>query len=237
MKKLCILLIGVLCAMSCTNNQQNEQTGTTEQESIKKETPIDVSEFKNIKLLSPDKGNKATLMGAFENRQSFREFSDKNLSLEDLSNLLWVAYGVNRADGKRTVPSAMTAYAVQVYAVLPNGIYFYDAENNELQAIAEGDYRKLAGGQDFVYTTPLNILYIADFNKYGEKISSIPENILLNLVMADAGHSSQSVYLYCAAFNMKTLIRGGGFNEPELFKILKLEDGKHKVLLGQTVGY
>ncbi len=235
MKKLSILLIVALCAVSCTNNQ-NQQVAA-EQETVKTETPVDVSEFKNIKLLPPDVQNKATLMGAFENRQSFRDFSDKNISLEDLSNLLWVAYGVNRPDGKRTVPSAMAAYSIEVYAVLPNGIYFYDAMKHELQPVAEGDYRQITGGQDFVYTAPLNILYITNLNNFGERANTVPERFLLDLAIADAGHSSQNVYLYCAAFDMKTVIRGGGMNESELLKVLKLDESKYRVPLAQTVGY
>ena len=173
-------------------------------------------------------------MEALKNRKSTREYDTKNLSLEDLSNLMWSAYGINREDGKRTVPSAWGLYPVKVYAVLANGIFYYNAEKNELEAIAKGDFRKLTGGQDFVYTAPLNILYVADFNKY--EGSPVPKDKYMYFAGIDAAHSSQNVYLYCAAFGLKSVIRAGVGDETKLLEMLNLKDN-HNILLAQTVGY
>jgi SagB-type dehydrogenase family enzyme len=234
-----LLLVGALGLVACGNNT-TEETAKDEQskETSQTVTPVDLTVFKNIKLLSPSLDCKAPLMAAMQNRQSAREYADKPLSLEDLSNIMWAAYGVNRPDdGKRTVPSAMAVYPLKVYAVLSNGIYFYDAANNELQAVAEGDFRKLAGGtQTFVHNSPLNIIYMVDMNKYMERFSDRPADGLKIYAMSDASHCSENVYLYCAAFNLNTVIRGAGFDEPELVKLLNLDD-KHHVLLAQTVGY
>ena len=232
MKKLWIAFAGFLLLVSC-NTSQEANNNVVE----KPKTTLNLSEFKNIELLAPDTENKAPLMAALENRRTSRDFSDKELYLEDLSNVLWAAYGVNRPDGKRTAPSAMAVYPVDVYAVLSNGIYFYDAPNNELCAIAEGDFRRITGGQDFVYDAPLNILYVVDLGKYEERFSSVPKERLINLAISDASHSSQNVYLWCAAFDLKTVIRGGGMNEPELLKLLNLDEAKHIIPLAQTVGY
>jgi len=233
MKKLWIAFAGFLLLASCANTQQEANNNVVE----KQKTTLNLSEFKNIELLAPDTENKAPLMAALENRRTSRDFSDKELYLEDLSNVLWAAYGVNRPDGKRTAPSAMAVYPVDVYAVLSNGIYFYDAPNNALRAIAEGDFRRITGGQDFVYDAPLNILYVVDLGKYEERFSAVPKERLINLAISDASHSSQNVYLWCAAFDMKTVIRGGGMNEPELLKLLNLDETKHIIPLAQTIGY
>ena len=233
MKKLWIAFAGFLLLASCVNNQRETNVNMEE----KQKTVLNLSEFENIKLLAPDTENPVPLMKALENRRTSREFSDQELYLEDLSNVLWAAYGVNRPDGKRTAPSAMAVYPIDVYAVLSNGIYFYDAPNNELRAIVAGDYRRITSGQEFAFHAPLNILYVVDLGKYEERFSSVPETRLINLAISDASHSSQNVYLCCAAFDMKTVIRGGGMNEPELLKLLNLDEAKHRIPLAQTVGY
>jgi len=49
-------------------------------------------------------------MEAFSLRASATEFNDKKLTLQDLSDLLFAANGINRKDvSKRTAPSAMNA--------------------------------------------------------------------------------------------------------------------------------
>ena len=45
-------------------------------------------------------------MKALADRHSEREFANKKLSLQDLSDLMWAAIGINREDGKRTAASA-----------------------------------------------------------------------------------------------------------------------------------
>jgi hypothetical protein len=42
------------------------------------------------------------------------------LPLPTLSNLLWAANGINRAEGGRTAPSAMKAQEVDIYVALPS---------------------------------------------------------------------------------------------------------------------
>jgi len=61
----------------------------------------------DITLPAPNKEGGKPLMEVFNNRRSTREMSDKPLSQQTLSDLLWAAAGVNRPDGRRTAPSAM----------------------------------------------------------------------------------------------------------------------------------
>ena len=43
-------------------------------------------------------------MKAFSDRHSDREYAAKEISMQDLSDLLWAANGINRTDGKRISP-------------------------------------------------------------------------------------------------------------------------------------
>ena len=121
-----------------------------------------LNKFETIQLLKPDTTGGKPLMAAIKNRKTDRQFQQKNLSLKHLSDILWVANGINRTDGKRTVPSAMALYPLQTYVLLANGVYLYNPKKHLLEPIVEGDYRELAGRQDFVKTAPLNLVFIAD---------------------------------------------------------------------------
>jgi nitroreductase len=249
MKKLLTLSTVFLFLLSCTTNQKQEQTVTeepqvntesqvnAESQKPQQATEIDFTEFKDIVLLKPDTvNNDAKLMDAFKKRESTRKYSTKILSLEHLSNLLWAAQGINRIDGRRTSPSAYACYPITIYAVFQKGIYAYDAEMNTLHAVLEGDYRTACGEQDFVYTTPLNLVYVANMNAY-VNFSFIPESVLVTYAMADAAHCSENVYLYCAASDLKTIVHVTGLKEAEILQLLKLGNKRHRVLLSQTVGY
>jgi len=62
---------------------------------------------------------------------SVREFDPTALKLQDLSELLWAANGINRPDeGKRTAPSAMNAQDIDIYVLMESGIYLYDPKEH-----------------------------------------------------------------------------------------------------------
>lgn len=225
------LLVMVLVLLPCLSQNKNE-TLASERNIINE--PMKLEAFKTIELIKPDIIGGKTLMEAMHLRKSDREFEQKNLSLRHLSDILWVANGVNRENGKRTVPSARALYPIKAYAVLENGIYYYNPEKHQLEPVVQGDFRELTGLQDFVYTAPLNVLFIADYNTYdGER--PIPQDKRLYLASLDAAHCNQNIYLYCASEGLKTVERAGAKAE-ELLKVLQLNDN-HQFIVAQTVGY
>jgi SagB-type dehydrogenase family enzyme len=169
-------------------------------------------------------------MQALKERKSVREYSQKSIDRQTLSNLLWAGFGINRADGKRTAPSTRNWQEVEIYVVMQEGTYLYDAKANLLKPVATGDLRKITGAQEFVASAPLNLVYVADVGKM--KGSDIELALLSG---ADVGFISQNVYLFCASEGLATVVRGW-LNKDECAKALKL-DGKKKVILAQTVGY
>ena len=103
-------------------------------------------DLKAIKLSSPDKNRGSSVMKALSDRHSDREYAAKELSLQDLSDLLWAANGINRPDGKRTAPSALNKQDIDIYVIMKEGAYLYDAKANNLQPIAKGDHRAAVAG-------------------------------------------------------------------------------------------
>jgi nitroreductase len=88
-------------------------------------------------------------MTALSQRQSAKSadmWSDKALSMKDLSDLLWAANGINRPDSKkRTAASAQNAQDVDIYVFIKEGVYLYDAAAHALNPVAAGDHRTEIG--------------------------------------------------------------------------------------------
>ena len=120
---------------------------------------------------------------------------------------------------------------IEVYAVMEDGAYLYDAKANKLLAVAKGDLRKLAGKQPFVAMAPLNLVYVADASKI--KGGSAEDQDLYS--GADTGFISENVYLFCASEGLATVVRGS-VDRPALAKALKLPETM-KIMLAQTIGY
>lgn len=185
-----------------------------------------------IKLNPPDLQNGKLLMQALKERKSSSGFTEKEISLYDMSNLLWAAFGINRPEnGKRTAPSGSNRQEIEIYTFTKDGIYHYIAASHELELVKEGDYRSLTGRGEAA-NAALNLLFIADTEKTGPGDDSTKAN---TVSYVNVGYISQNVYLYCASAGIGTRARGG-WNQKELSKIMSLKPSMI-IVLGQTVGY
>ena len=185
-----------------------------------------------IKLPEPKMTGGLPLMQALKERHSTREFSPKPLPEQVLSNLLWAAAGVNRpASGKRTAPSAMNWQEIDIYVVLAEGVYRYDARQHALLLVSKEDLREATGMQDFVAEAPVNLVYVANLDRME---GAGPEQKDL-YAAADTGFIAQNVYLFCASEGLATVVRGS-VNRAALAPRLGL-DAHQEIMLAQTVGY
>ena len=189
---------------------------------------------KNFEMLPrpsiSDKGG--SLMTALKNRKSTRSFSNRPIPRHLLSDLLWAAFGVNRPDiGYRTAPSPMSSQEIEIYIAEVNGIYLYDARFHQLVQLSTEDIRSLCGTQEYVANAPLNLIYVANFAKFGD----MEDEKKKFYSAADTGFISQNVYLFCAAFGLGTVVRDW-VDRPTLSKKIRLRQ-EQKIILAQTVGY
>jgi nitroreductase len=198
-------------------------------------------EPKPIQLLTPQPGGGSPLMQLLWKRKSSRQFSPEPLSVEVLSNLLWAGFGINRPDGKRTAPSAMNCQDIDIYVILPDGLYLYDQKANQLKLILAEDLRGFAGTQAYVKEAPVNIIYVSDYAKLGGKIPDQAKifygsTSLIDLLSgAHAGLISENVCLYCASEGLATVVRAL-IDIPALSKVIRLRPDQ-KIILAQSVGY
>jgi nitroreductase len=207
-------------------NDANEATGTNQQ-------PIPQT-YDVIKLNPPDLNRGISLMQALKKRKTNRDISDKRVTLQQLSDLLWAADGVNRPDGKRTSPAAMGIYCVDIYVVLPEGIYLYDAAKHELKPVAKGDFRKLAGMQDFVFIAPLNLVYVFTLKPAPNAPAPVPEEKRKIWGDVEVGCMVQNVYLYCASQGLAATVRGM-VDQKKFGETIKVKP--EQIVVAQTIGY
>lgn len=172
-------------------------------------------------------------MECLNERQTDRDFDTRKLTLQDLSDLVWAANGINRPkEGKRTVPTAYNWQEMVLYVATADGIYRYNAETHELELVKEGDYRKDCGPQPFMTEAPVCFIYTANQNKKGR----VPtEELKKTYSHHHAGYMAQNVYLVCAAKNMAT-VTIGTVDKEALAKVIGLPQN-HLVLYTQPVGY
>lgn len=64
------------------------------------------------------------------------KFTAKPLSDKLLGDLLWAAYGVNRPNGKRTIPTAQNRQDLEIYVLRSDGAWLYDAQKHSLEQVS-----------------------------------------------------------------------------------------------------
>ena len=187
---------------------------------------------KVINLPKPDMQRKTTsVMQAFKERKSTREYDTKMLSDQDLSDLLWATQGKNRENGNLTAPTAMNKQEIRVYVFTEKNVTFYDPKANTLTQVAEGDHRGLiAGFQEFAKAAPVSIVFVGDMDKFGSNNASS-----LRMVCMDAGIANENLNLFCAAAGLVTVPRAS-MDQKGIQTLLGLNENQIP-LLNNPVGY
>jgi hypothetical protein len=200
-----------------------------------------------LELPRPTLGRGTSVLKALEQRKTVREISDKILSLQVLSNLLWAANGVNRKIGPfgipgRTAASASNSQEIDLYVAMQEGVYLYDAFHHRLVPVVAGDLRALAigpGQADFIMKAPVQLIYIVDVHKlsntsgYQEPGLQDPE-IQKSYYYVDTGLIAGNVYLFAASQGLASWFHN--CNKSVLTEKLKLRSDQ-RVLFGQTIGH
>ncbi|MDR3626901.1 MAG: SagB/ThcOx family dehydrogenase [Ignavibacteriaceae bacterium] len=184
-----------------------------------------------IELPAPQKTGGMPLMETLAKRTTVRSFDTTDISLQQLSDLLWASFGVNRSDGKRTAPSANNKQEIDIYVLLKTGAFVYDAQDNKLTQVATEDLRKAAASQKFAGDAPVQLIFIADLSKSGNGT----EEEKLRMANIDCGYVSQNTYLYCTSAGLVTGARAS-INRDAITAPLKLKP-EQKIILAHSVGF
>ena len=191
-------------------------------------------------------------MKALQTRSSCREYDpNKELSLQQLSNLLWAAYGNNRQNKVRqkhhflaykTVPSSCAAYPLELYVVNKKGIYLYIPDKDELKLIKEGNFMSLTGTQSFVPDCSLNIYFVTNYKKQkefpNERLANMykTNNNAMKHSLIDAGIVSQNISVFCEIYGLKSIVRGDLGDAKKMRELLNLDEEREPIL-AQSIGF
>jgi nitroreductase len=184
-----------------------------------------------MQLPAPKTAGGMPLMQVLKLRRSTRDYADRPLPLQVLSDLLWAAYGVNRPSGDRTAPYWRHIMVIDVYAAMADGVWFYDPKGHLLRKHLSADIRAATGQQDFVGSAPLNLVYVA----HGERMRDVSPEQRRLYASVDSGFIGQNVYLFCASEGLASVFRAA-VDYKKLEKAMQLEDEQF-VTFAQTVGY
>jgi nitroreductase len=178
----------------------------------------------------PDFGT--SLAKALKLRRSTREYDQRPLPPQVLSELLWSAYGINRpATADRTAPSWRHVRETDIYGATADGVWRYDPIGHQLRPHLPTDVRAQTGVQDYVGTAPLNLIYVSN----SEHMSGVSREEQHRVASADIGFIGQNVYLYCASEGLACVFRAS-LDADRLARTLGLS-GTQFIMFAQTVGY
>ena len=197
-----------------------------------------------VELPPPEKEGGMPLWTALSRRRSRRDYSDKPITKQQLSQLIWGSYGVSGRYGPyylRTAPSAGALYPVETYLVVNSvdevepGIYHYNPAGHKLELLKKGSHgqalARAALGQGMMATASVVFVWTAIPErsqwKYGERA--------FRYIYMDAGHIGENLYLSAEALGLGCC-GVGAFYDDEVNKVIGV-DGKEEtaVYLG-TVG-
>jgi SagB-type dehydrogenase family enzyme len=179
-----------------------------------------------------------------KNRHTTRAFSNKPLSMMELSLLLFGTSGLTRKFPKfafRTVPSAGALFPIESYVVINNvselkqGIYHYDIENHSLEFLKEGDFQKILSdacyGQRMVAKSAINFIWTAVIertrNTYAERA--------YRYIYIDCGHIGQNFYLVAEALGLNACVVGAYYDD-DINEFLDLDENKEFAIYMGIVG-
>ena len=247
---LVVLLTFLLSSYACSTEMsgngansdiKNEESGSSVGSSVSHET----EQQQLIYILpAPATDSDTSVETALVNRRSHRDFQEKAITMEQLSQILWAAYGVtlprpyesNLRGGLRTAPSAGALYPLEVYAIVGNvegiepGVYRYISGEHKIEMVVSGDIRnelmEAAMNQRMVAVAPASLFYSAvperTTGRYGERGNSY--------IYIEVGHSAQNVYLQAEALGLGTCAIGA-FSDSAVRELLNLPSNEEPLYL------
>jgi SagB-type dehydrogenase family enzyme len=196
-------------------------------------------------VLPQPKGGELALNQVIKKRKSIRQFSDKPLSLEHLSYLLWASTGIGRREMDyefRTAPSAGALYPIETYVMANNiegiqkGIYHYSIKDHKLEKLKTGDFAtdmaNAALGQIMVRDAQAVFIWTAILYRSKWKY----KQRAYRYFYLDCGHIAQNLALSAVSLGLGSCQIGALFDS-EVNSLLDLDDQKETVVYMSVVGY
>jgi SagB-type dehydrogenase family enzyme len=197
-----------------------------------------------MRLLDPVLDGAVSLEKTVHQRRTIRSFESKNLTLRQLSQLLWAAQGITEAGGfKRAAPSAGALYPMDVYGAVGKGcieklepsVFHYEPGTHSISLVKQGDIRidiaRASLQQMWMADAPMTLVITAEYSrimsKYGQRG--------VRYAMIEAGHIGQNIFLQAQALALEAGIVGA-FEDHTIIRVMGIKS-THEPLLIMPVGY
>jgi SagB-type dehydrogenase family enzyme len=192
--------------------------------------------MREITLPKPKLKGSVSVEEAIKARRSVRSYSRKELTLEQISQLLWAAQGItDERRSLRAAPSAGACYPLETYLVKNDGVFRYVPAGHKLEVVSSENIKSALAsaclGQAFVEEAAVDIVICAAHSRitprYGERG--------IRYTDIEAGHAAENLFLQAEALGLSS-VAVGAFNDDEVASVLKLPRGV-KPLYVLPVGY
>jgi len=188
-----------------------------------------------LDLPSPSLDGGMSLEAAIVRRRSVRAFTSEPLTLEQVGQLLWAAQGITAPNGLRAAPSAGALYPLELYVILPDGLYHYRPDGHRLTRLTAEDMRLAAWEaglrQDALRAAPAVFLFTAVYARTAERYGDRAPRY----VHMEVGHAAQNLSLQAVALGLGS-VPIGALEAASLQSALGLSDD-HEPLYLLPVGY
>jgi SagB-type dehydrogenase family enzyme len=198
-----------------------------------------------VDLPAPAQEGGMGLWTSLKERSSIRDYSQEELLLPEVSQLLWASQGITREQGEwqfRTAPSAGALYPIETYLGvnrvegLVGGLYHYEVRHHRLAFLREDPLigmalTRAALGQTACQRAALVLVWTAviarSARKYGERA--------YRYIYMDAGHAAQNVYLASTALGLGCCVIGAFFDD-EVNTVLEIDGHEETTVYMATIG-
>lgn len=218
-----LLLIPLI---GCASNKQTSE---------RKTSTAKMTGEKGIALPAPDLKGKLSLEETLAQRRSVRSYTSEELTIKQVSQLLWAGQGITAAWGGRTAPSAGALYPMELYLAKKDGVWHYLPDGHRLKKVRDGDVRAnlslAALGQSSVGDAPLVVIITGVHERTSIKYGDRAERY----VKIEAGHVCQNILLQAVALDLGG-IPIGAFNDTAVQKVLGIPSD-HQPLYLVPVGH
>lgn len=193
-------------------------------------------EMKTISLPKPKLSGSVSVEEAIQKRRSVRSYASKDITLEDVSQLLWACQGItDTRRGLRAAPSAGALYPLEIYVAKSDGLFHYLPDGHKLEAVSganvKADLAAASLGQSYVEDAAIDIIICAEYeritSRYGQRGAMYTD--------MEAGHAAQNVFLQAVALGLDS-VPIGAFDKGAVAKIIGVPHSLRPIYI-LPVGY